>query len=98
MHRGTNPKCAGKAHNFTEPTMPFYIVGAGRIMVEDLFFPPQPRVRFWARDMSQDEHGRDSEVDEAEKTHKAQGEHELQCRYHLGAVCGGYRWMGSPVL
>lgn len=98
MHRGTNPECAGKAHNLSELAVPLYIVGAGRIMIEGFLFPPQPRVRFWARDMPQDEHGRDSEVYEAEKTYKAQGEHELQCRCHLGAVCGGYRWMSSLVL
>lgn len=88
MHRKANPECAGKPHNFAKLTMPLYIVGAGRVVIEDLLLPPQPRVRFWARDMPQDEHGGDSGVDEAEKTHKAQGEHEMKSRYHLGAVGG----------
>jgi hypothetical protein len=59
--------------------MPLYIVGAGRVMIEYLLLPPQPRARFWARDMPQDEHGGDSGVDEAEKTYNAQGEHEMKC-------------------
>lgn len=73
--------------------MPLYVVGTRRVMIEDLLLPPQVRVRFWARDTPQGEPGGESEMDEAYKTYNAQGEQEMECRYHLGAESGGCRCM-----